>query len=231
MAGQDAVKDENRIPGEHQILLSSDPVPRPSVVFLSVFAHLVVLILVVVALRQAAGIHIVRPKYETVQTISGKVYLSSNAAGAKVVRPRARRSRLQLSKRRVSVPAGNAAEGAAAVLRRHAQKATAGMMESLRFLKFYGFSSDHYELAVQTAGRLPTISADELPPRFEQYVTVEVTIDTDGRVADARTVGGMVDPSIERELLAAIRQFKYSPAKRNGAPIPSQVDIVIHIPS
>jgi TonB family protein len=218
------------MPYQRQILLSRDPVPRPSVVLLSALAHLLVLALIVVALRQAAGIHIVPAKYETVQAISGKVYLSSSEAGAKVARPRARRSRLQLSKRRVRVPDGNAAEGAA-VLRRHAQQATAGMMASLRFLHTYGFSSDHYELAFQTAGQLPTISAAELPPRFEQYVTVEVTIDIDGHVADARVVGGEVDPAIEQRLLAAVREFKYSPAKRDGAPIPSQVDLVVHIPS
>jgi len=218
------------MPSQRQILLSNDPVPRPSVIFLSAFAHLAALVLVVVALRQGAGIHIVPPKYETVQTISGTVYLSSNSA-AKAGKPRATPSLLHRSARRARVPEGNAAEGAAAVLRRHAQKATAGMMASFRFLHTYGFSSDHYELAAQTAGKLPTISADEVPLHFEQYVTVEVTIDTDGRVADARVVGGEVDQAIEQRLLAAVREFKYVPAKQDGTPIPSQLDIVIHIPS
>jgi hypothetical protein len=44
-------------------------------------------------------------------------------------------------------------------------------------------------------------------------------------------VAGMVTPTIEQTLLSAIREFKYSPAKRDGVPIPSQRDIVIHIPS
>jgi hypothetical protein len=50
-------------------------------------------------------------------------------------------------------------------------------------------------------------------------------------VAEERIVAGMVDPTIEQKLLSAIREFKYSPAKRDGVPIPSQLDIVIHIPS
>jgi TonB family protein len=60
---------------------------------------------------------------------------------------------------------------------------------------------------------------------------VEVTIDVDGRVADARIIGGLVTRPIEQKLLAAIREFKYTPAKHYGTPIPSQVDVVVHIPS
>ena len=95
----------------------------------------------------------------------------------------------------------------------------------------YGFSTIDYKLAVQTSGAIPVISADELPPRFEQYLIVEVTIDTDGRVADARLLSGMATPKIEQTLLSAIREFKYIPAKRDGSPIPCQIDLVIHIPS
>jgi TonB family protein len=105
-------------------------------------------------------------------------------------------------------------------------------MLSLKFRQVYGFSPTHeYQLALRTAGEIPSISAADLPPRFEQYVIVEVTIDVDGRVVEERIVAGMVDPAIERTLLSAIREFKYSPAKRDGVPIPSQLDIVIHIPS
>lgn len=75
------------------------------------------------------------------------------------------------------------------------------------------------------------ISPNEVPPRFEQIVTVEVTIDASGEVADARVVAGLVVPTIEQKLLSAIRQFKYKPATRDGSPIPSQMDIVVHIPS
>ena len=74
-------------------------------------------------------------------------------------------------------------------------------------------------------------AATDLPPRFEQYVTVEVTIDVDGNVADARIVAGEVSIAIQRKLLSAIREFKYNPATRNGAPAAFQLDIVIHIPT
>jgi TonB family protein len=219
------------MPDQRQILLSSDPAPRPSVIFLSSCAHLVAVVLIVV-FRHAAGPQIVPAKYETVQIISGTVNLSFNSAGARAGRPHASPFRLHRSKRPARVPAGNAAEGAALqVLHEHAKQATSGMVASFRMRGFYGFSTEHYELAIQTAGKLPVISAAELPLHFEQYVTVEVTIDVDGRVAEARIVGGEAPPAVEQRLLAAVREFKYSPAKRDGTPIPSQVDIVVHIPS
>src|SRR5258708_18307044 len=106
------------------------------------------------------------------------------------------------------------------------------MMLSFKFRQIYGFSpTGDYEPAGRTTGDIPSITAADLPPRFEQYVTVEITIDIDGRVAEARIVGGVVDSAIEHKILSAIREFKYTPAKRDGSPIPSQVDIVIHIPT
>jgi TonB family protein len=62
-------------------------------------------------------------------------------------------------------------------------------------------------------------------------VIVEVTIDSQGSVADARITAGEVDNKIASTLLSAIRQFKYRPATREGVPIPSQCDLVIHIPT
>lgn len=103
---------------------------------------------------------------------------------------------------------------------------------SLRFRHIYGFTpGPQYRLAVQTSGEIPPISADEVPLHFQQYVIIEVTIDVDGSVAQARVVAGVVDTTIEQKLLSAIREFKYDPATRDGTPIPSQRDIVIHVPS
>jgi hypothetical protein len=104
-------------------------------------------------------------------------------------------------------------------------------MADFRFSQLYGFSPEDYRFPVQTSGALPTILAADLPPRFEQYLTMEVTIDIDGHVADARIVSGEAMPKIEERILSAIREFKYIPAKRDGSPIPSQVNIIVHIPS
>jgi TonB family protein len=122
--------------------------------------------------------------------------------------------------------------GVAQTLDEQAKQGTAAIMLSLKFRQTYGFSPTHdYQLAFRMMGEMPSISAADLPPRFEQYVVLEITIDVDGRVAEERIVAGLVDATIEQKLLSAIRGFKYSPAKRDGVPIASQLDIVIHIPS
>jgi TonB family protein len=117
-------------------------------------------------------------------------------------------------------------------LRADAHVETKALTNFLRIRGIYGWApGPDYKLAVQTAGEWPKIAAEELPSRYEQYVQIEVTIDLSGSVADARIVSGIVDEKIQQKLLAAVREFKYVPATRNGSPIPSQRDIVIHVPS
>jgi len=212
---------------QQQIFVSSDPVPRVSVFSLSVLAHLV--LLAVLVLRHSTAPHIVPAKYEVVQPSSGAAQVAY-APPKGTPRPSPFHQPRNKKKARVQ----NSAEGDAAgveIIRAHAKQATAGLMVGIKQRLTYGFSTINYQLAVQTSGVIPTITADELPPRFEQYLIVEVTIDVDGRVADARLTSGMATPKIEQTLLSAIREFKYIPAKRDGTPIPCQVDLVIHIPS
>ncbi|HJT52698.1 MAG TPA: energy transducer TonB [Candidatus Angelobacter sp.] len=218
------------MPYQRQILLSTRPVPGWPMILLSASGHVAAVVSLVVLLH-ATAIHFVPPQYETVQIISGSAHLSYNpprarsAQTAPLLLPHAPpRSRVVSNG---TAPTGKALE----VLREHAQSATAGMIDSIRVSQFYGFHSDDYKLAIHTAGEFPHISAAELPPHFEQLVTVEVTIDTVGHVADARIVGGEVSAPIQRKLLAAVREFRYIPATHYGSPIPSQLDLIIHVPT
>lgn len=218
--------------GQRQILLSTDPVPRTSIGLLSFLGHVVVLALIL-ALRHTTGPRIVPKKYITAQTISGSAHLAFSPAAIRPAPLRGNPLHMPRSTRAKRPPArvtgGDSVELQA--LRGRAKQATAGLMADFRFRGLYGFSPQNYQLAVQTSGAMPTIPATELPPRFEQLLIVEVTIDTDGRVADARLVTGEAPPKIQQTLLSAIREFTYIPAKRDGSPIPCQVDLVIHIPS
>ena len=119
-----------------------------------------------------------------------------------------------------------------AAVRALAKRETVGLVNNFKFRTIYGFSPrPKYELPVQTSGQYPIVSSDELPPRFEQYLIVEITIDSEGRVIDARITAGEVEKKIATKVLAAVRQFKYRPATKEGIPIPSQTDLVIHIPT
>jgi TonB family protein len=239
------MKDQNRVRDQPWMSIEWERVPRLSAIVFAVFAHLVALPLIFL-LGRAERVHILPEEHKSAQTISGAAYLSFNSPNSKHTRlhaqphaeppaePPAHPARLHRSTPPARVPESRpVAQGAPTqTLREQARQATAAITRDLRFRQVYGFSPNHdYQLAVQTAGQIPSISADAVPPHFEQYVIVEVTIDVDGHVAEALIVAGMVTPTIERTLLSAIREFKYSPAKRDGVPIPSQRDIVIHIPS
>ena len=215
---------------QRQIFVPDGPVPRVSVLSLSVFAHLAVLVLI--GVRHAMAPQIVPTKYEMVQTVSGADQVTYNPP-PKAVPPRPSPFHVPHSKQKPHAQEQDVSGTGTALetLRAHAKQATAGLMVGIKQRLIYGFSTIDYKLAVQTSGVMPTISADDLPPRFEQYLVVEVTIDIDGRVADARLTTGMATPKIEQTLLSAIREFKYIPAKRDGSPIPCQIDLVIHIPS
>jgi len=213
---------------QDQIFVPRDPVPRVSFFSLSVLAHVV--ILAVLVLRHATAPYIVPDKTEMVQAISGAAQVGY-APPKGEPRPSPFHQPRSKKKPRVQNPAEEGDPRGVEAVRARAKQATAGLMVGIKQRLIYGFSTINYQLAVQTSGVIPAISADELPPRFEQYLIVEVTIDTDGRVADARLTTGMATPKIEHTLLSAIREFKYIPAKRDGTPIPCQIDLVIHIPS
>ncbi|HEY6250648.1 MAG TPA: hypothetical protein VI685_11865 [Candidatus Angelobacter sp.] len=193
----------------------------------SVFLHIAALAALVL-LRHAVHPHVQLVKYEEVQLQSGPVYRPLNTAvGHGQGHPARTRQRPQL-------PRPEATEATEILdpgqpLHEQAKRWTSAMTMSLNF---HGVYRNHvYQLAVLVSGDPPVISVDELPPHFQQYVIIEVTIDTKGRAAEVRKVAGEVDTKIEEKLLAAIRKFRYIPARRDGLAIPSQRDIVIHIPT
>lgn len=196
----------------------------------SVFAHFIVAgVLALLVLLQRSGPVIVRPT-KAEQALAAR-------ADALVLPPAADRASLQISQKkgkhaRTVRAQGKGTTTGVAALRAEAKRQTAALVNNFKFRTIYGFSPfPRYELPVQTSGQYPAVSADELPPRFEQYLVVEVTIDSQGRVADARITAGEVENRIASKVLAAVRQFKYRPATREGVPIPSQCDLVIHIPT
>ncbi len=213
--------------------LRGDTVPRAPVLLVSVVAHVIALVVfyLLVVFARAAPVIVFSRKLQIAPRVpAAAVYLPPLSRGARleVAQKNARRV-----PRKPREPGTNSTGDSAAVqaLRKQAKLETAGLIQHFKFLGTYGFSSNEYQLAVQTSGEIPVISATQVPPHFEQLVIVEVTINTQGQVADARITAGEAGPKIERTLLAAIREFKYRPATREGIPIPSQCDIVIHIPT
>jgi hypothetical protein len=217
-----------------QIFVSCDPVPRRPILLLSVFAHCGLLALII-ALPHMPRARVVEQKQRyivTMTNISEAPRLAFNPPAAKGSSRRLSLPRPHRSAAMTPVPEVGATEGTASeTLQRHAREATAAIVTDLKQRQIYGFSPGSYEIPVWVSGDLPVISAAEVPPHFEQLLIVEITIDVDGSVAQAKIVSGSVAPTIQHKLLAGILGFKYNPAKRGGTPIPSQLDLVVHIPT
>jgi TonB family protein len=211
------------------MLIKWQRVPRKSAIGLAVAAH-VFLIFLFLPARQVGSVHLVSQEPQNAQITSKKTHLIYHGVTADMLTPR-KLPRRQ-SKRPPAAPTQSDAQTAALNgLRQQASEGAKALTKALRFRQIYGFYPGHdYQLAFRTSGDVH-ISADELPPRFEQFVVVEVTIDADGHVADARRVSGQVPPAVEQKLLSEIRRFQYHPATRDGLAIPTQLDVVIHVPS
>jgi len=217
-----------------QIFVPRYPVPRAFGAVVSVLVHLAAFVLIALLYRTQGAVIVQERASRATQLAAARNLLAYRPVQPASSRPSilpapARRPKPQAPKAEVAVDSnGDSLE----VVRRKAKKATAGLVENFKIRTTYGITPlDMYSLAIQTAGALPHIGAEDLPPRFEQYLVVEVTISIDGNVVEARLTTGMVDQKIQDRVLAAIREFKYIPAKHNGSPIPSQIDIVVHVPS
>jgi TonB family protein len=226
------MKDSQLELDQHRLLLSTSYAPRASFIVWSVIGHLVVLILSAISWPRARVLE-VKPKLEAAQMISGSPHVAFAPATPKQIKSRPSQLHFDRARQRHALQPEPESEGTAMqALRKRAKEYTNGLMSSIKFRHIYGFSpGPDYQLAFQTEGALPVISASEVPPRFEQYLIVDIIVDVDGHVADAQIEGGAVNPAIEKKVLAAIREFKYRPATRDGSPIPCQLGIVVHIPS
>jgi TonB family protein len=62
---------------------------------------------------------------------------------------------------------------------------------------------------------------------YEGNVVVEVTIDEKGAIT-RKTVLSSMGPKLDEKALAALESWRFQPATRNGAPIPSKQDCIFH---
>lgn len=210
--------------------------PRYSRLVASAFLHVALFAAIIFLARLARPIHLQTVTYTVVRLNARPTYVPLKQSStqpysraAQLRRQQLHRQQLLSRQLRETIPAAPKYEGSDAILQQEAQRWTSDITKSLNFHHIY--LNHVYELAILVSGDLPFVSPDELPQHFQSYVTVEVTIDAEGLPRHVHTIAGIVTPTIEEKLLSAIRQFRYIPAMRDGLPIPSQRDIVIHIPS
>lgn len=76
----------------------------------------------------------------------------------------------------------------------------------------------------------PTIRRSELPGGLQGDVVVEITIDEQGKVSEERLLQGL-GHGIDEKVIAAVHDWHFRPATRNGVAIPSKHDVHFHFPS
>jgi TonB family protein len=76
----------------------------------------------------------------------------------------------------------------------------------------------------------PEVSCSELPAGVQGDVVVEVTIDARGNIVQKRILH-RIGYGIDEKVLAALEGWRFTPATRDGVPIPSQHDIHFHFPN
>ncbi len=76
----------------------------------------------------------------------------------------------------------------------------------------------------------PTVSREDIPTGVAGDVIVEVTIDEKGNVADTRVLESL-GYGLEDKVLAALKNWRFTPATMNGIAIASRQDVHFHFPS
>jgi TonB family protein len=73
----------------------------------------------------------------------------------------------------------------------------------------------------------PHVNLDDLRGIAEGNVVIEITIDESGGIVN-KTVVQSMGPAIDAQVLAALENWRFRPATRDGVPIPSKQDVVYH---
>jgi|SRR5580700_3540785 TonB family protein len=74
----------------------------------------------------------------------------------------------------------------------------------------------------------PVMGSDMLEGKTGDEI-IEITIDEQGNII-ATSVLQSLGPQIDQRVLAALEQWRFSPATKNGVPIPSKQDVHYHFP-
>ena len=81
---------------------------------------------------------------------------------------------------------------------------------------------------------LPVFSPDPAMPSdlsgsFQGDVVIEVTIDEQGNIVQSLLLHGL-DPAVDQKVLAAVQQWRFRPATRDGVAIASKQDVYYQFP-
>jgi TonB family protein len=112
--------------------------------------------------------------------------------------------------------------------------AAEAQVESSRAGSSYGsmsaISTSGYEARPAFPITFPDPPRSEIPRGITGDVVVEVTIDTQGNVAETKILESLGN-GIDDKVLATLRNWRFTPATMNGVAIASRQDVHFHFPS
>jgi len=83
--------------------------------------------------------------------------------------------------------------------------------------------------AIRVSGSEPRVFPWELANVAEGNIIIEVTIDEQGNIVKKRVLQSLA-PSIDNKVMAALEDWHFLPATRDGIAIPSRQDVYYHYP-
>ena len=73
----------------------------------------------------------------------------------------------------------------------------------------------------------PEPDLSSLPPGTRGDIVLNAMIDEQGKIAELSLIRGL-GPAVDSEVIAAVRQWTYTPAMRNGTPVRSEQELHFH---
>jgi periplasmic protein TonB len=104
-----------------------------------------------------------------------------------------------------------------------AQKADAGEGAAQQS----GLGQGDITIALETYFPHPVPDLSSLPHGTKGDVILDAVIDDQGNITKLTLVQGL-GPSIDEVVIATVQQWHYTPAKRNGTPVPSEQELHFH---
>jgi TonB family protein len=157
---------------------------------------------------------------------SGEGNLSSQDASRTNQRSKLQWQRPAKKKTRKPVELAKAVEDSSAQDRggQHQAAAAGSPFGSLTYGTLFGLE---VRPAYPLMGSDPIAEPGELPAGFEGDVIVEVTIDEQGNIIAKSVIQG-INPALDAKSIAALANWRFRPATKNGAPIASKHDVYFH---
>ena len=101
---------------------------------------------------------------------------------------------------------------------------TVEMTFTLRDRQVYDKTFTEVKAPVVLKERKPSYTAEAMHRKAEGSVEVEGIVQADGTITDLRVLKAL-DPDLDAEALAVVKQWTFRPATLNGRPVPYRVQI------